>query len=101
MGVSKGVVMAGNDLLDAVRADLNAALDREIQVRTNYEQSLIPQLERDLQACRESCALLTSERDALLKWKKASETALSGAEKASDILRLALSVAPGDAPVDA
>lgn len=96
---NKGVVMAGNDLLDRVRDELNAALDRETQVRVNYETSLIPQLERDLQAARNAVADLTAERDELLKWKSRSERAWSLVEQAALLTTQAIDTAPGEAPI--
>lgn len=65
-----------NELMDIVRKDLNAALDRESAIRVNYETGLIPQLERDLQASRRDVEALTTEVLSLRAYKARSEAAL-------------------------
>lgn len=89
-----------NTLMDDLRAQFDAALARETQIRTNYESGLIPQLQGDLQATRNDLIAVTVERDALLKWKQRSEDAFIHVEAAYRALSSALNVAPGEAPVE-
>lgn len=88
-----------NDLFAKLQSDFTAALERETSLRTNYEQGLIPQLERDLQAARRDVTALTVERDALLAWKQRSLFAFSKVEHAHDDLVTAIDALPGDPPV--
>lgn len=90
-----------NELFDKLKSDFQAALDREVQIRANYEQGLIPSLERDLQAARKDVAALTEERDSLLNWKKRASTALTLTERAQALIAEALDAAPADEIPDA
>ena len=87
-----------NQMFEQFRKDFDAAMAREVQIRTNYEQGLIPSLERDLQAARESCASLTKERDELLAWKKRADAAWVLVEQGEALLRQATAVAPSPNP---
>lgn len=90
-----------NELFDKLKADFQAALDRETSIRVNYEQGLIPALERDLQSARTDVALLTTERDELLSWKKRSDAAWVLVERAAVLTTEALDAAPSAQSVSA
>lgn len=83
-----------NEVFDKLRDDFKAALDRETQIRVNYEQGLIPQLERDLQAARKDVEALAAERDYLQKWKSRAETAWVLIERSHVLVSEALDSAP-------
>ncbi len=89
-----------NELFDKVKSDFQAAIDREVQIRTNYESGLIPSLERDLQASRASETSLLAENKSLLKWKGQAENALAIADRALTLLHEAIEAAPGTAPLE-
>lgn len=88
-----------NEVFEDIKANLEAAIARETQIRVTYETSLIPDLQRDLQASRDHVIALTSERDALLKWKASSETALALCDRALRLLSEAMDSAPGEKPL--
>ena len=83
-----------NELFDKVRSDFQAAIDREVQIRTNYEQGLIPTLERDLQAARKDVHDLTVEVEYLRGWKARACTAWAMIERAHVLTEEAISAAP-------
>ncbi len=87
-----------NVLFDQVKADFQAAIDREVQIRVNYEQGLIPSLERDLQAARKDVHDLTVEVEYLRGWKARASTSWAMVERAHTIISDAIDAAPSEAP---
>ena len=87
-----------NEMFDKFKKDFDAAMTREVQIRTNYETGLIPTLERDLQAARTDVAQLTKERDELLAWKKRAEGSWKLIEQAAVLVDSALESAPSSEP---
>lgn len=83
-----------NELFDKLKSDFQSALDRETQIRVNYEQGLIPSLERDLEACRTHVTELTKERDTLLEYKRRSDAAWVLVEQANKALTTGIELAP-------
>lgn len=77
----------GNELMDIVSNDLNAALDREVALRRNYEEKLIPQLERDLHVAHADVEALTTEVLSLRSFKGRASIVLDRLDVAQELIK--------------
>ena len=85
-----------NELFDRLKADFETAMAREVQIRTNYEQGLIPTLERDLEASRKDVRDLTVEVEYLRGWKARACTAWALVERGHMLVSEAIDAAPAE-----